>query len=186
MLRRMSAPTSFGDDQRRRPFWQRLVPGAGLVAAGFTTLCCLGISAALSLATSVGATFLTTDRSLKPLLALTLLVTAIGSSLTFWRHRHPGPLLLTVFAGVWVYAFTFVIKSGAHAAMHDDMSHANHHGAQLTHAALSGGQRALVWLGLGVLITAQLWDVLRVRSARHQREGQGAGRGAGPETSHAN
>lgn len=182
----MSTPTGFSDDQRRLPFWQRLAPRAGLVAAGFTTLCCLGISAALSLATSVGATFLTRDSSLKPLLVVTLLVTAAGSGLTFWRHRHPGPLLLTVFAGVWVYAFTFVIKSGGHAAMHDDMSHANHHGAHLTHAGLSGGQRTLVWLGLGVLIAAQLWDVLRVRSARYQSDVQDADSGARSGTSHAN
>lgn len=42
---------------------QRWLPRAGLLSAAFTTLCCLGISAALSLATAVGASFLTRDAS---------------------------------------------------------------------------------------------------------------------------
>ncbi len=51
---------------------QRWLPRAGLLSAAFTTLCCLGISAALSLATAVGASFLTRDATLQPLLIVTL------------------------------------------------------------------------------------------------------------------
>jgi len=49
------------------PVWQRWIPRFGVIAAGFTALSCLGVAAALSLATSVGATFLTRDSSLRPL-----------------------------------------------------------------------------------------------------------------------
>jgi hypothetical protein len=164
----MSTPSHIDAVSRRQPLWQRLLPRAGAIAAGFTALCCLGISAALSLASSVGATFLTRDSSLKPLLAMTLVITALGSALTYWRHRHPGPLLLTAAAGAWVYLFTFVVKTSSHTPMHDDMSHAHEHGSHLTHAGLTGGRRTLVWLGLAVLIAAQVWDVMRVRRA-HRR-----------------
>jgi hypothetical protein len=164
----MSTPSRIESVTHRQPLWQRLLPRVGAVAAGFTALCCLGISAALSLASSVGATFLTRDSSVKPLLAITLVVTALGSALTYWRHRHPGPLLLTVLAGAWVYLFTFVVETSSHAPMHDNMGHVHEHGAHLTHAGLTGGRRMLVWLGLAVLVAAQVWDVLRVRTAHHR------------------
>jgi len=72
----------------RRQRWFGWVP---LGAAGFTTLCCLGFSAALSLATGLGATFLTEDSTLRPILAVTLGLTVATSALTYWRHRRPGP-----------------------------------------------------------------------------------------------
>ena len=76
---------------------------AGVVTSGFTALCCLGVSAAVSLATAAGATFLTRDSSLRPLLTASLAVTVVGSALTFWRHRRPGPPALTAVAAIWVY-----------------------------------------------------------------------------------
>ena len=72
------------------PLWQRWLPRAGAIAAGFTTLCCIGVSAALSLASAVGATFLTKDATLRPVLAATLALTVVGSALTYWRHRNPS------------------------------------------------------------------------------------------------
>ncbi len=86
---------------------QRWLPRAGLLSAAFTTLCCLGISAALSLATAVGASFLTSDATLQPLLILTLAVTVLGSALTFRRHRNPAPLALTVLASALAYLAVF-------------------------------------------------------------------------------
>src|SRR5712691_4114239 len=100
------------------PFWQRWLPRAGTVAAGFTTLCCIGVTAALSLASAVGATFLTRDATLKPLLAATIALTVVGSALTYRRHRNPFPLLLTAVAGAWVFLFTFVIVGTADAGTH--------------------------------------------------------------------
>ena len=45
-----------------------------------------------------------------------LLFTALGSALTFSRHRNPGPLILTIATGLWIYAFTFVVGASSHAA----------------------------------------------------------------------
>ena len=119
MLRGVNATTD-ASDNRPPPMWQRWMPRAGVIAAGFTALCCLGVAAALSLATSVGATFLTRDSSLRPLVAATLLFTALGSALTFTRHRKPGPLIATIAAGLWIYVFTFAVGASSHAVARDD------------------------------------------------------------------
>lgn len=142
--------------------WRRWFSWVGLLAAGFTTLCCLGIAAALSLATSVGATFLTKDSSLKPILAATLAVTVIGSALTFWRHRRPTSLVLTTLAAIWVYGFVFVGRHSGDGG-HDNMSD---HATGQVHAGLSGGRLALVWVGLAMLVAAQVWDLYQTRRAR--------------------
>src|SRR5712692_7054392 len=104
--------------------WERAVSPGGVIAAGFTTLCCLGIAAALSFATSIGATFLTRDSSLRPILIATLAVTTAGSALTFWRYRQTVvPLALTVAASVWIYLAVFA--GVGHDAMHDNMADAH-------------------------------------------------------------
>jgi hypothetical protein len=136
----------------------------GVVTAGFTTLCCLGVSAALSLATAVGATFLTRDSTLRPILAGTLAVTIAGSALTYWRHRRAGPLALTTLAAVWVYAVVFVVGSGRGGqagAGHGD--HMVEDAARQVGHGFTGGRLALVWVGLAALVSAQVWDLLRVR-----------------------
>ena len=147
------------------PLWQRWLPRAGAIAAGFTTLCCIGVSAALSLASAVGATFLTKDATLRPVLAATLALTVVGSALTYWRHRNPLPLLLTAAAGAWVFLFTFVIVGRAHAGSHDTMA-----GMASTsgHAGTPAPHWPLVWAGLAVFLAAQVWDVVRVRRGRVQ------------------
>lgn len=140
---------------------------AGLVTAGFTALCCIGVSAALSLATSVGATFLTRDSSLRPLLAATLAVTVLGSALTFWRHRRPGPFALTAAAAIWVYSFIYLVAGGHAASGHGDHMADHMSGQSATRAAdragFGGGRLTAVWLGLAVLVAAQVWDLVRVR-----------------------
>lgn len=159
-----AASGASADQEDPQPRWRRWAPRVGTLAAGFTALCCLGVAAALSLASSVGATFLTRDASLRPLLAGTLGFTALASALTFWRHRHPGPLILTVVAGLWVYVLTFVAGAPAHGgAAHDSMGGHEHGSA---HPGIGGGRAALVWLGLAVLVGAQAWDVLRVRRSQ--------------------
>jgi hypothetical protein len=141
---------------------------AGVVTAGFTTLCCLGVSAALSLVTALGATFLTRDSALRPILAATLAVTIAGSALSYWRHRRPGPLVLTTLAAVWVYSVVFVVGTG-HGG-HADAGHGDHmadhmveHGAKHGGHGFTGGRLALVWVGLAALVAAQVWDLVRVR-----------------------
>jgi len=142
---------------------ERWLPRIGAAAAALTTLCCLGVTAAVSLATAVGATFLTEDSTLRPLLIVTLAVTAVGCALTFWRHRNPGPLLLTVAAAVWIYAFVYVVATSGHPD-HDAPDH-----AAAAHGAFTSEHRMVIWLGLGVLVAAQLWDVTRVRRARQSQ-----------------
>jgi hypothetical protein len=144
------------------PLWQRWFPRAGAIAAGFTTLCFMGMAAALSLASAVGATFLTKDATLKPLLAATIALTLAGSALTYWRHRNPFPLLLTALAGTWVFLFTFVIVGTAHAGTGDTMAGM----ATSGHAGMPTPHWPLVWAGLALFLGAQLWDVVRVRSCR--------------------
>ena len=139
--------------------------GFPLVAAGFTTLCCLGFAAALSLATALGATFLTKDDTRRPILAVTLALTVAGSAFTYWRHRSPGSLVITIIAAVWVYAMTYLVDGSHGQAMDDGMgdSMADHGSA---HGGLSGARLVLIWIGLGLLVAAQVWDIVRIR---HQR-----------------
>jgi uncharacterized membrane protein (UPF0136 family) len=128
------------------PLWQRWFPRAGAVAAAFTTLCCLGFTAALSLASAVGATFLTRDATLKPLLVATIILTMVGSALTYRRHRNPLPLVLTALAGAWVFLFIFTI---------------------------GGTPRPVVWAGLAVFLGVQIWDLILIRRCRGARPESG-------------
>ena len=163
--------TTAGLDQETReavvPAWRRVFAWASVVAAGFTALCCLGVSAALSLASAVGATFLTEDSSLRPILAATLVLTVVASALTFARHRRPGSLIVTALAAISVYTVIFVIGAGGSSgatAMADQMT--NHAAG---HGGLGGGRLAIAWTGLVILVAAQLWDVVRVRRPARAR-----------------
>jgi len=165
-----------------------LLPRAGFIASAITTVCCLGLSAAVSLASSIGATFLTRDATLQPLLAVTLTLTILGSIWTYRRHRSLLPLLLTIAAAVLVYSALYgpldtgigvahaAAGHGAQNAAHDTMhdatpstatSHGDHD-ATTTVAGSHGGVSAtvLVWIGLAGLLAAQLWDVRRVRRCK--------------------
>jgi MerC mercury resistance protein len=167
----------------KTPVWQRLVSPVSVVASGFTALCCLGISAAVSLATSVGATFMTSDSTLRPLLIVFLAITVIASAFSFRRHRLPWPLVITVLAAVGVYVSIFnpfaghgtEAATGAHgddhmgddhmgdeAAMHGGAAGAEHGGG---HAAFSTPHLLLVAVIFAVLIAAQVWDFLKLRRA---------------------
>lgn len=165
MLRGLSAkasPAQSSSSPERQ--WFAWLP---LAAAGFTTLCCLGASAALSLATTVAATFLTRDSALRPLLAATLALTVSASGLTYWRHRRLGPLVLTAIAAAWIYTVIFLV-GGTHGG-HDQASHTDHmagRGSQAAHAGLSGSRITLVWTGLALLVATQDWDYLGTRRRR--------------------
>lgn len=123
-------------DRKRKTVWNGVASSGGALAAVFATLCCLGVTSALSFASAVGATFLTHDASLKPFLVAALTLTAIGSVFGLVRHRNPVPLLITGLAGTAVYLFTFQIK----------------------HAS-----DCLVWLALAAFVGTQIWDVTVLR-----------------------
>ena len=121
------------------PLWQRSLPRAGAAAAAFTTLCCLGFTAALSLASAVGATIMTRDATLEPILVATIILTVVGSALTYRCHRNPLPVILTALAGTWVFLSIFTIR---------------------------GLPRPAVWAGLAVFLGVQVWDLFLVRRCR--------------------
>jgi len=133
------------------PRWQRVLPGGAAVAAGFTTLCCLGVSAALSLTSAVGAGFFVKDAVLRPALVVTVVIAAAGSAFTFRRHRNPLPVLVTLAAGAWIYWFVF------HATAH--AGHGDRMGDNMAQPS------NLVWIGLAALIGAQAYDVYRTTRA---------------------
>jgi hypothetical protein len=147
---------------RADPGWRRWFTWVSLVSAGFTTLCCLGISVALSLASAIGATFLTRDATLRPILVGTLALTVAASVLTYRLRHRIAPLLITVASAIWVYGFTFLFGAshGGHA-QGDNMT-----GTAGAHTGLSGGRLILVWVGLGVLVAAQLWDLVGHRRSQ--------------------
>ena len=144
--------------------WRPLA-AAGTVAAGFTTLCCLGVSAAVSLSTSLGATFLTRDSSLRPLLAATLAVTVTASAFTFWRHRGlVWPFAATAAAAIMIYGAVYIgLGPGG---MNDGMAGDAPPTPGAGHSGLGNGRLTIVWTGAVLLIGAQMWDVLRVRRSR--------------------
>lgn len=122
---------------------QRWLPRAGLLSAAFTTLCCLGISAALSLA-----------RALVHLAVFGPLQSAHAGHHDHAQAHHASH------AGMHDNASTGGVS---HDAMHDAARPGNHHDAPATAAGAGGGGGALVWVGLAALIAAQLWDAVRVR-----------------------
>ncbi len=94
----------------------------------------------------MGATFLTRDATLKPLLVATIILTLVGSALTYRRHRNPLPLILTALAGAWVFLFTFTIRGTPHP---------------------------VVWAGLAVFLGVQIWDLILIRRCRVARPESG-------------
>ncbi len=90
----------------------------------------------------MGATFLTRDATLKPLLVATVILTLVGSALTYRRHRNPLPLILTALAGAWVFLLTFTI---------------------------GGTPRPVVWAGLAVFLGVRVWDLVLIRTCRISR-----------------
>ncbi len=136
---------------------ERWFPRIATVAAVFTAACCLGLSAAVSIASAVGAGFMLDDDSLRPLLAITLGVTVVASFLTFRRHHRPIPMIITIVMGVVVYVLIF-----GGASSEAEPAHGGHGGG--TERAETGPLRlGLAWTAVGVLVGAQVWDVSSVR-----------------------
>lgn len=149
------------------PRWQRWLPRAAALMAGFATLCCLGVTALVSLLTAIGATFLTTDAALRPLLIVSLVITIAGSAATWHRHRNPLPLLLTVVAAVIIFLSLNGNALFGHAsAGHGGDPMGDGMGGHTAGAGMPGGVG--VWIGLALLIIAQVWDIWRLRQLKRQ------------------
>lgn len=123
------------------------------IAAGFTTLCCLGLPALVAFASSIGATFLTNDATLRPLLAATLLLTLAGSALTFRSHRNPATLIVTAIAAVMIYWPLYGPALGGHTEP-QEAGHEDH------------GTSLWVIAELVLLVAAQAFDIWQLRRRR--------------------
>jgi len=154
---------------------ESVAPRVGFVASAITTVCCLGLSFAISLASSIGATFLTRDATLKPLLAVMLGVTIIGTTLTLRRHRNPAPVIFVVIGAALVFAALYGPLDAGIGVSNATAGHGGHHAAMgdsmSTNSDAHGGisARALVWIGLATMLTAQLVDAVLVRRGARGR-----------------
>jgi mercuric ion transport protein len=83
----------------------------GILGAAFAALCCLGISAVLSVVTAIGLGFLIHDAVLLPLLIISLLVMLWGLFSGWKRHRQPAVLIVGVIAALSLLVFSFVYQS---------------------------------------------------------------------------
>lgn len=87
----------------------------GFLGSLIAAACCLGIPFVIATITAVGAGFLIQDKYLLPLLALFLLVSVVGTTLSMRRHRQKSPLgfavagsLLTLGGALWLPAAAYV------------------------------------------------------------------------------
>lgn len=86
-----------------------LLDKAGPVGAFFTSLCCLGYPAFISLLTAIGAGVLTRDEYLIPLHVVFLSMSVWGSYGSFKRHGRRSVVIMSAagavltFIGIWVH-----------------------------------------------------------------------------------
>jgi mercuric ion transport protein len=83
----------------------------GILGATFAALCCLGVSAVLSVVTAIGLGFLINDAILLPLLVLSLLVTLWGLFSGRKRHRKAAALTLGALSAVALVVFSYFHQS---------------------------------------------------------------------------
>jgi mercuric ion transport protein len=83
----------------------------GILGATFAALCCLGVSAVLSVVTAIGLGFLINDAILLPLLVLSLLATLWGLFSGRKRHRKAAALTLGALSAVALVVFSYFHQS---------------------------------------------------------------------------
>jgi mercuric ion transport protein len=83
----------------------------GILGATFAAVCCLGISAVLSVVTAIGLGFLIKDAILLPLLILSLAVALWGLFSGWKRHHNAAPLVLGVLASAALVVFSYFHQS---------------------------------------------------------------------------
>lgn len=83
----------------------------GILGAAFAALCCLGISAVLSVVTAIGLGFLIRDAVLLPLLIVSLLA-ALWGLFSGWKRHHKAAALTIGIAGAAVlFVFAYIHPS---------------------------------------------------------------------------
>lgn len=89
----------------------RHVDKVGVAGSIVASLCCLGVSAVVSVLSAVGLGFIINDAVLAPLLLVFLAITLAGLTLGFRRHHRPWALWLGAIAGPALFIFSFVAPS---------------------------------------------------------------------------
>ena len=81
----------------------------GVLGSIFSTLCCLGFPAIISLLTAIGAGFLINDAILVPFLIISLVIAIIGIFISWLRHKKTFPFILAIISSVVIFVFLFVV-----------------------------------------------------------------------------
>lgn len=80
----------------------------GILGAAFAALCCLGVSAVLSVVSAIGLGFLANDAILLPLMIVSLLVTGWSLISGYRLHHNLTALVLGALGGIGLLVFTFL------------------------------------------------------------------------------
>lgn len=113
------------------------VDKVGVFGSSVAALCCLGITAIVSILSSVGLGFLLRDRVLLPLFLVSLGLAVTGLFIDARHHHHRSALVLGVIAGLALLLSSFVTPF-----------------------------RPVAFASIAALITASVWNLrLRRRSA---------------------
>jgi mercuric ion transport protein len=121
------------------------VDKVGVVGAIVATLCCLGVTAVVSVVAALGLGFLINDAVLAPLLVLSLVLVVWGLVSGWRRHGNSSAFALGISAGVTLVVFAYLHQS-----------------------------KPLAYLSMAGLVTATVLNVVFTRHPP-QRGGQPAG-----------
>ncbi len=83
----------------------------GVVGSIIAALCCLGVSAVLTVFSAIGLAFLIKDSILLPVLAFFLLITLFGLYKGFRSHRKNTALIVGILSSVVTFLFLFIYPS---------------------------------------------------------------------------
>ncbi len=83
----------------------------GVIGSIIAALCCLGVSAVLSVLSAIGLAFLINDSILLPLLAFFLLVTLFGLYNGYRSHKKKTALIVGIASAIVTFMFLFILPS---------------------------------------------------------------------------
>ena len=83
----------------------------GVVGSIIAALCCLGVTAVISVFSAIGLAFLINDSILLPLLAFFLLVTLFGLYKGYRSHRKKTAVLVGIISAIVTFMFLFIFPA---------------------------------------------------------------------------
>ena len=81
----------------------------GIVGVVFSSLCCWGFPAVISLFSALGISFLIGDALFLPLVSIFLAISITGTFLSYLKHRNIYPLAISIISSIVMATFLFVI-----------------------------------------------------------------------------